>query len=306
MSEAVSLLDRDGERPVVIEPDETSEIVLPLVVLIVFVVFVGIMLFLLVESGFQSTSPEDAVSFDNRSTVGIVCNPGQCATDLFSGFKTCASNDASITVDPSQAVCNSRFVCDNPLTPFALQSDGSTDINGVCEPNTECPCLRYSQCPEYVLSVFTARNGNVYQPFEGQRITFPQESTYVSNTNGNSSSLPPIQYSNPSTTFCAAPPSWLPLSNPGCNFVSAANGNSMDYEDVILCMGMVSGCSGMLGSPCLQGTLAFITNDPGSLTQQNITTSQLGCVAGEPCPCGYAAIFDTNFGDIICRQLPEQ
>jgi len=304
MSEPVSLLDRDEVRPVLVEPDDTPEIVLPLVVLIVFIVFLGIMLFLLVKSGFQSTSPTDPVSSDNRGTFGIVCAPGQCATDLFSGFKTCPTTDVSITVDPAQSVCNSRFVCDNPLTPFALQSNGSTNINGVCEPGTECSCLRYSQCPEYVLSVFTSSNGNVYQPLPGQRITFPQESSYVSNTSGVSTGVPPIQYNNPATTFCAAPLSWLPLSNPGCNFVSAANANSMDYNDLLLCQGMISGCSGMLGSPCLQGTLAFITDNPETLTQQNIYTTQLGCVTGQPCPCGYAAIFDTNFGNIICRQLP--
>lgn len=261
------------------------------------------MLFLLVKSGFQSTSPTDSVSSDNRGTYEIVCAPGQCATDLFSGFKTCPTTDVSITVDPAQAVCNSRFVCDNPITPFALQSDGSTNINGVCEPETECPCLRYSQCPEYVLSVFTSSNGNVYQPLMGQRINFPQESTYVSNTSGVSTSLPPIQYNNPATTFCAAPLSWLPLSNPGCNFVSAANANSMDLNDILLCQGMVSGCSGLLGSPCLQGTLAALTNNPDSITEQTLPTTQFACVSGEPCPCGQLAIFDTNFGAIICRQV---
>jgi len=302
-SEPVSILDRDQERPIIIEDDNTAEIVIPLVVLIVFIVFIGIMLYLLVGSGFESTNMDNPVSSDNRSSFEIQCGIGQCATDLFSGFKTCPSNDVSLTVNPSEAVCNSRFLCDNPLTPFALQSDGSTNINGICEENTECPCLRYSQCPQYILSAFTSNNGNPYESLNNQRITFPQISSYVSNTTGSSTSTPPIQYNNPATVFCFAPISWLPISSPGCNFISAANGNSMDLNDVLLCQGMISGCSGITGSPCLQGILAIITNDPESITEQNLSSAQFGCVTGNPCPCGELAIFDTNFGGIICRQL---
>jgi len=287
---------------VFLEPDDSPDIVVPLVVLIVFIAFLGWMLYLLISSGFQRTGPGDRVSSDNRTVQTIPCAPGQCATNLFTGFKTCPIEGQIVSVNPSEAVCNSSNFCDNPLTPFALQSDGSTNINGVCEPNTQCPCLRVSQCPEYVLSVFTTNNGNPYQNIEGQRITFPQQASYV-DINGQPSTLPPIQFSNPSTTFCAAPLSWLPLSNPGCNFVSAANGNSMDYNDIVLCMGMISGCSGITGSPCLQGTLAFISNNPDTLNQQNIVTSQLSCVTGQPCPCGTVAIFDTNFGNIVCRTL---
>lgn len=69
-------------------------------------------------------------------------------------------------------------------------------------------------------------------------------------------------------------------------------------------MGSVRGCSGLLSSPCLQGTLAFLSGNPDTMTQRDITTTQLGCVRGQPCPCGQVAIFDTNFGGIVCRSLP--
>lgn len=302
-SRPVSLLDRDSPRPIVIEPDDTADIVVPLIVLIIFLAFIGYMLYLLIISGFQTTSPGNPVTSDRRVNTSIVCAPGQCATDLFSGFKTCPAENVSITINPAQEVCNSRFVCDNLLTPYALQSDGSTSISGVCESNTECACLKISQCPQYIVSAFTSSNGNPYQTLAGQRLTFPQISSYV-NTTGVQTTVPPIQYNNPATTFCQAPLAWLPLSNPGCNFVSAANGNSMTYQDLILCQGSISGCSGLNGSPCQQGILAIITGNPDNLTQQNINTVQYGCVQGEPCPCGFAAIFDTNFGGVICRQLP--
>lgn len=71
-------------------------------------------------------------------------------------------------------------------------------------------------------------------------------------------------------------------------------------------MGManVGGCSGLYGSPCLQGTLAFLSDSPDTLTQSNINTTQLACVRGEPCPCGYVTIYDINYGGIVCKQLP--
>lgn len=280
------------------EQDETANVILPLIILIVFIVFVGWMLYLLISSRFQSTNS------NNVNQNIITCAPGQCATDIQSGFKTCPAENAAITVNPSQSVCNSRFVCDNRLTPYAVQSDGSTNINGICEPNTECPCIQVSQCPNYILSVFTTSNGNPYQQLAGQRITFPQQSTFVSTVGGGTTDTPPIQFTNPAVTFCAAPLAWLPLSNPGCNFVRAADGNSMTYTDLVLCMGMANGCSGIQHNPCLQGTLAFISGTPDRLTQRDITTTQLACVRGEPCPCGQVAIFDTNYGNVVCRQLP--
>lgn len=303
----VDILNMDGrsERLHAIH-HETSSTVLPTIVFIVFVVFLGGMLYLLIESGFKSTTPEDPVTSDRRTTTTITCAPGQCETNIQSGQKTCPPEDVSLVIDPAQSVCNSRFLCDNPLTPYALQSDGSTDISGVCETiggeRVECPCLRTAQCPEYVLSAFTT-TGNPYAQVAGQRITFPQISSYVVPMQGQTD-IPPIRIDNPARTFCFAPISWLPLSNPGCNFVSAADGNSMTYDQLLLCMGQSQGCSGLEGSPCLQGTLAFITDDPQSLTQTNMVNAQLGCVRGEACPCDQVAIFDTNYGGIICSVLP--
>lgn len=303
----VSILDRDGPRPIIIEADNSADMILPIILLIVFVIFLIWMLVLLIISGFKTTSTSDPVSSDNRlndPTIGT-CPSGQCATNLISGFKVCPIDDGdSISYNPTQEVCNDRFFCNNPLTPFAVQSNGSTDINGTCEEGVECNCLRHSQCPEYILSAFTTRNGNPYVSFNGQRITFPQFSSYV-DSNGETINTPPLQYDDPSTTFCTAPLSWLPFSNPGCNFVGIDTANNMTYDEVLLCMGLVNGCSGTVGTPCLNGVLAFITNNPESLNQGNMATTQMGCVRGEACPCGLATIYDTNYGGIICRELPE-
>ena len=78
----------------------------------------------------------------------------------------------------------------------------------------------------------------------------------------------------------------------------------MNYDDILICTGMINGCSGIKGSPCLQGILAAITDNPDNLTRANLITTQFGCVRGESCPCGTLPVFDTNFGGIVCRDLP--
>lgn len=280
-----------------------AELVISLLMLIIAILFAGWMLYLLFSSGFKTSNPTDPVSTDKRVVTSFVCAPGQCATDFASGVKTCPANpNASIVIDPSQSVCNSRFLCDNPLTPYALQSDGSTNINGVCENEVECSCLRINQCADYIVSVFNSSNGNPYESLLGQRITFPQSSTYV-NINGSQASTTPIQYANPATTFCALPFNWLPYANPGCNFVS--DPTTFSYNDLVVCMGQANGCSGLQGNPCLQGTLAIISSNPDNLTQLNLPATQLACVTGEPCPCGQVAIYDTNYGGVVCRPLPK-
>jgi hypothetical protein len=284
-----------------ISQDTTSDIIIPLIVFLVFIIFVGYIMYLLISSEFQTTNTNNPVSTDKRPNTSFTCPPGQCATNLFTGYKTCPAPNTSITIDPSVEVCNSPFFCDNPITPFALQSDGSTNINGTCEYNVQCPCLRNSQCPDYVLSVFTTSNGDPFQELSGQRITFPQINTYVDNSNRISSSIPPIQFNNPATNFCSVSISYLPLSNPGCNFIE--NINDMSYDDLLFCMGGQLGCSGFNNSPCLQGSLALITNNPDSVSKDMLRTYQYGCVRGKPCPCGQISLFDTNYGNIVCRTL---
>jgi hypothetical protein len=59
-------------------------------------------------------------------------------------------------------------------------------------------------------------------------------------------------------------------------------------------MSSARGCSGLVGSPCLQGVLAALSDNPVILTHRNILMSQFACIRGEPYPCGQVAIFDTN------------
>lgn len=281
--------------------ETTSDLVIPLIVLVFIVIFVSYMLYLLISSGFRVTTENDRVSTDRRTDSAVfTCPEGQCATNIMSGFKTCPLGNERLVINPAESVCNSKYVCDNPLTPFAEQSDQSTNMFGACEINTECPCLRISQCPDYILSVFTTSNGDPYRSFTDQRITFPQKTTYITGS-GESSDQPPIRIPNVGTEFCTAPLSWLPLSTPGCNFVSDSNG--MTYQELLICMGLISNCNNVEASPCMQGVLAFVTDQPDSIRQGNINSFQVGCVRGEPCECGEVAIYDTRYSGLLCKIL---
>lgn len=255
-------------------------------------ILIGFMFFilsLLISSGFSQ-----------KTFVPKRCPPGACETNLSTGVKTCPDNSTdSLIYDPSQSICNSQFLCDNPVTPFAIQSDGSTNNNGVCESNISCRCTSVAQCPDYIVSIFTTSNGNPYADYQGQRLSFPQLSSYVPIV-GDPVTEPPIQLSNAFTNFCSVSVNWMALSTPGCNF---ANAVTPSYEDIVTCMGMGSNCVGSPnGNPCLQGTLAFIGNAQ-SMTQLNFDTFLLGCVAGPQCPCGEVAIYDQGYGGIVCRNL---
>ncbi|MEM3063362.1 MAG: hypothetical protein QW303_07455 [Nitrososphaerota archaeon] len=261
-----------------------SNVIIPLIVITVFIIFIDSMLYLLVSSNFKTNQTR------------LSCLPGQCATNLQNGFKSCPVDiQEVITIDPLKEVCNSASICDNPLTPYAVQSDGSTDFNGVCESGIKCPCVRFGQCSNYILSAFKVDNGIPYQSITSQRITFSQSSILL-----NTSDTPPIQFSDIGNTFCSIPFSWLALSKPGCNFINASN---ISYSDVLACMGMPNGCNNFLGNPCLRGTLAFLSSDSSSMTQGDIFNTPVACVRGKPCPCNQVAIFDTNLNAIVCREL---
>lgn len=279
-----------------------AAIVLTIILIIILIVTTILLLYLLFSSSFsRNRVTNSSPSNPTNSTAPAIlsCPVNQCATSLITGNKRCPPENSNIQIEysPVTEACNSRFACDNRATPFAGQSDGSAILSGVCQDGIECPCFRRMQCPDYIASVFTSSNGNIVNPLGGQRISFPQISR--NGLNGASDSL-----GNPALTYCTVPLSWLPIANPGCGFVPGGFTNNMNYNELKLCMGQVKNCNGSLNSPCLYGTLAVISNDVESLTQANVNQSQVGCVTGNPCNCEEIAIYDTQLGGVICRQLP--
>lgn len=264
----------------------SDDSVIFLFILVIFLAF-GIWMAILLIQQFNEgtvTSPRAQI---------LQCEVDQCATNIQSGSKRCPEPGQKILVNPYSEVCNDRYFCNNSLTPFALQGDGSTNNYGICEEGIECPCLTKAQCPNYIVSYFSTQGGNPYTSLPGQRITFPQ--TFSNNR--------PIILGDYSTDFCTISSSWLPYSNPGCNFISYTDSIDPTIDDITTCMGGAVGCNGNYSNPCLQGTLSFLTNNPDSFTADQSIYTPLACVAGDPCPCGQVALFDTNSETIVCRKL---
>lgn len=285
----------------------SEDIIIPLIMVILILIFIIYIIVILIHSRWQRTASAtqgnspDRTSSDTAAVTLFQCLPQQCAVNLSTGLKRCATTAGEIiTTNPAIEVCSDPFTCSNPVLPYALQSDGSTNNLGQCQSGIQCGCVRQPRCPQYVTSYFTRSNGDPYSDPLGQRITFPQVSGYIDLDSGEVVNSPPLSYTDPNISFCAAPVDWLPFATPGCNFVGT---DTMTYQELQICMGAAKGCNNVTFNPCLQGTLAVITGDPGSINQLSVLNQEVACVAGQACNCGEIAIYDTNFGGVICRTL---
>lgn len=299
-----SILDRDGKRPIIIHDETSSGWILTLLTLTVVIVFVSYFLIIIRRDNFNT---KGKVLGGRKGQNDHYCPVGKCATNLLTGTKRCPiEDDGHVLYDTEKEVCNSKYLCENKLTPYAKMSDESTSSDGVCQcilynkdgtcaKRSICPCLRKAQCPNYVLTTFSAYNGSVYSDIAKQDMTFPQ-----SDISHDGSGQFPLVYKEGST-FCLAPPEWLPLATPGCNFVKYG---SMTYDQIVTCMSLPNPDSEIKDSnPCLRGTLAFVSDNPSFMTKESALTTLMGCVKGEPCPTGKVAIFDTQSHTISCKVL---
>lgn len=207
------------------------------------------------------------------TTVRFRCAPGQCVTNIFSGDKLCPSDgNAVLTADPASEVCNSRFSCENILTPHAEQVDGSTDSLGNCPDGVECRCFRKPRCGKHILATFSTLGGNPFLPLEGQLVRFKQNTSYattVTDSNGNLSSTlistPPLEINNPKTDFCSIPVNWKPRLAP---------------------------------RKCVKGVLAYLPDNPLSFDFDN---TSLGCVPrGTQCEDGDIPVWDPRVNFQVC------
>lgn len=131
--------------------------------------------------------------------------PDQCVTNFYSGEKKCPEQPSEVLLtDPLTETCNSPFTCESRLTPYAVQSDGSTDPTGVCKEGTVCRCVPRPQCPNFATIIFSTTQGNPYQAIDNQRLVFTQETGFI-DLAGRYQMVGPIQYNNPVTQFCAIP-----------------------------------------------------------------------------------------------------
>ncbi len=270
--------------------DATIDWILLAITLLILFVFWGLLIYLALTS-----IPTTTVTTGSGAVL-VNCPPGQCATNIYNGEKRCPAPTGTIVSDAGIEVCNTADRCDNDTTPYALLSDGSTDPQGLCESGVHCRCMRYPNCPSYVVTLFKATDGNPYGSVPGTRTKFQQYSSSTNPNTGQSTTNTPLTYTDVSTTFCTVPLNWLPRSTPGCTF-----SESVDLSMIKDCMGGQTGCNGSVYNPCLEGTLAFISNDSDAFVASSIDRTPLGCVAGQHCGCGDIAIYDTKLGSVVCK-----
>lgn len=266
--------------------------------LIIFLIALIIISFFIVES-----VPE--LHANGGGVVLVTCPTDQCATNRFNGEKRCPDLGKQILSNAATEFCSSPTMCDDPAHPYAVQSDQSTTINGLCEPNTTCRCLANPQCPQYITAAFRTNVGNPYGALQGQRTSFTQFISSIPTTDPNSLAVSvtdntPITYNNDGLSFCTIPVEWIARSQPGCGFIQ-----EVTAESITTCMGGPSQCDGQLSvfNPCTRGTLAFISNNSDDFTASDIELIPLGCVNGVPCPCGTVAVFDTRAELIVCKNI---
>lgn len=223
----------------------------------------------------------------------LTCPVGQCATNLNTGIKRCAQGQV-VSYNPGIEVCNSPTLCDNVLTPFAQNSDKSTNSSGVCSGDSVCPCLSKAQCADYVTTIFSTRNGDPYTTLEGQRIAFaqnggnvstPKTATAVSHQTQTGGTTP-LTLNNAVTQFCQIPIAWLNRTIPGCSSINEVNGKTLET-----CL--------QGGGGCLSGTVAIIPQDGVSLLQ-----SPVACVRGTGCQAGLLPVWNDQLGAVVCQPYP--
>lgn len=218
-----------------------------------------------------------STKFSLVGTATSPCKVGECATNLLTGIKRCPS-DATTTInyDVNTEVCNTLDKCDNPITPYAVQSDGSTN-GSTCTSGVPCACSQFERCGRYVQSAFRLNSGTFYQ--------LPS----YNNNNGLISSVPPIYLpkNDTSNTYsCTIKQADITNSIPGCQG---------SIED---CM---NNNASTTGNPCSRGVLAFLLPEGATFDSSDTSSYDLVCAAGPTCEEGQYYVYDQTLEQVVCQ-----
>jgi len=190
------------------------------------------------------------------------CLAGQCAVNKYSGVKRCPANNKDIiNARLDLEVCSSKYICDNPIQPIAIDSRGVALNDNNCPTNTVCQCLAGQYCGPDIMVYF--------KPYWNQlnyTTKYTQLNT-VKDSLGNTISLPPY-YIPPGQGECTITPTLYAtrsLDTATCLF------GTMAYypEANTLVDGLVTPLACVRGKPC---TL------PGETAVYNPSTRGIDCV----------------------------
>lgn len=242
----------------------------------------------------------------------LSCPPGQCGTNINNGEKRCPNLPGdTVLIDPRYEVCNSKFLCDNVQTPYAVLADGRTNNGGICDKGNPCRCVKYPQCATHVSSLFTVINGSLSSNTpETDRFTFQQIPMTADLGTAN------VVYEESNTNFCGVKTNHLNRLSPGsCSF------SDFDYNNPYNTVNVVTEC--INENPCVKGIMALDTDKPSfieknGVSKQILLDTPVTCInaslsCGDPCeptPCtdnicpeGEVPYWDNRWGTIRCATI---
>jgi len=104
---------------------------------------------------YRNPSFDPYVNVENASAYRQ-CLPGQCAVNIYSGVKRCPTNNVNRqNAIVGLEICSSKFLCDNPAAPFAIDDRGLALGGSVCPSGVACQCLPDQYCGDNIMTYFS-------------------------------------------------------------------------------------------------------------------------------------------------------
>lgn len=292
----------------IIPADKTPDYLILIVALFLIIGVWSLIVFFVAKKTPLASNISDVKAYE-------VCPIGDCPTNRQTGQKRCPKNTAQpIQYNPIIETCNPIGGCTDTSTPYAVQTDGSTDLSGTCDVDG-CRCVNYLQTPSYTQVIFNMTNGNLYSPYSEQqgRIIFTQTpSPYV----GEGNNVPQL-YQDPQTQFFEIAPSLISYLTPNTCKINFINTPDPGTDQLLECINT---------NPCLSGRLAYVPTNSSTFTAFGNTdlngTVPLACVPNSvenppdavnfpnscqnsiisPIQFHYAPVFNSSNGKIFCHK----
>lgn len=217
------------------------------------------------------------------TTVLEECPPGECPTNIKTGQKRCAEPHTVLLRDLETEVCNPRNACTSSFTPYALNTDGSFNSDGVCENGSTCRCTSQISCPFFAETLFTRSSptpnlldANYY--YAQSLIGSPQTGTT------------PTTFTDPFRQSCYITLPETARLNPAlCVSFSTP-------KDIVACV---------QSNPCLSGRLTFVPErGSSSFDVKNMVSTSMACIASEACASNQVPVLDWKSGQTYCLTVP--
>lgn len=242
----------------VIAKDNTTELIILALILIFFVGFWVVIVFYAKDKKTANPSTKNLASTysSNGKNYGTIqaydtCPVGQCPTNIYTGEKRCPANPSlQMLYDPTIEECNPFNSCSGDTTKYGVLFDGSTSLDGSCDPGVPCRCIDTLYTPSYIQSIFNVTNGSILQsnPQNVDKWYLVQTPTTAT---GQGSTVP-VAYTDPTSQF-------YQINSGLLNVVqSTVCANLYANQEVGVELSINNTLQCINSNPCLQGSLAYV------------------------------------------------